>query len=81
MKAIRAAAHIGVDQRCLQIVFAEEPPKSPPRPRWPLGANVGTRCRDAGGNRRQRFNRLLIERVGQLADFAKALSPNGPEAT
>ena len=64
MKAVRAAAHIGVDQRCLQIVFAEEPGEGPACPRWPFGAAIGARRREAGGNRRQRLNRLLVERVG-----------------
>ena len=80
MKAIRAAAHIGVDQRCLQIVFAEEPGESPACPRWPLEAVVGPRRCEAGGNCRQRLDRLLVECFGSLAQIAETLCSDRPEA-
>ena len=80
MKAIRAAAHIGIDQRCLQIVFAQKPGESPPCACWPLRAVVGPRRCEAGGNRCRRLDRLLIECFGRLAELAEALGSDRPEA-
>ena len=73
MKSIPATAHIGVDQRCLQIVFAKEPGEGAPSPGWPLNAVIGLCCRKAGGNRRQRLDRLLVECSWRLAKLAEAL--------
>lgn len=81
MEAIRTAPRIGIDQRCLQFVFAQKPPKrarSPPQPfrsliRPPRGQTRrnGCACLDW----------LLIERVGLVANFAKAFGANGSEVS
>ena len=81
MKPIRTAARIGIDQRCLQVVFAQKPTERAHRPCRPLRAAIRPPRSKAGGNRCCRLDGLLIERFGFLADPAEALGPDRPEAS
>ncbi len=77
MKTIRTTARIGIDQRCLQIVFAEKPREGAHRALRPLLAIVRARRGEAGGNRRRRLDRLLVERVGRWRILPKLSEPTG----
>ena len=76
MKPIQTAARIGIDQRCLQVVFAQKPSERAHRPRRPLRAAIRRPCSKASRNRCRRLDWLLIERFGLPAEPAEALRPN-----
>ena len=81
MEPIRTAARFGIDQRCLQVVFAQKPIECAHRPCRPLRAVVRPPRGKARGNRRRRLDGLLIERFGLLAEPAEALGPDRPEVS
>ena len=81
MQPIRAAARLGIDQRCPQVVFAQEPIERAHRPCRPLRAAIRPPRSKAGGNRCCRLDGLLIERFRLLAGPAEALGPDRSEAS
>ena len=68
---------LGIDQRCLQVVFAQKPSERAHRPCWPLRAAIRPPRSKAGGNRCCRLDGLLIERFRLLTDLPKLLVPTG----
>jgi hypothetical protein len=81
MESIRTAPRIGIDQRCLQVVFAQKPSERTPCTRQPFRILI---CSPRGKARRNRcvgLDWLLIESVGLVADLAEAIGANGSEAT
>ena len=81
MEAVGAAASGGIDQCCAEVVFAQKPLKCARRPRQPFRAVLGLPGGKARGNRRPRFDRLLIEGVRFVTDLPEALGANGSEAS
>jgi len=81
MKAIRTTSRRWIDQRRLQVVFANKPIECAPCPDRPLFAAIRAPRRKARGNRRGRLDRLLIERFGMAANLAEAFRANRPEAS
>ena len=79
MEAIRTAPRIGIDQRCLQVVFAQKPPERARCSGQPFGTLIRPPRGKARGNRCAGLDGLLIERVGLLANLAKAFGANGSE--
>ena len=73
VEPVRAAARVGIDQCCLQIVLAQKPIERPHRARPPLCAAIHLPRRKAGGNRCCCFHRLLIEGFRILAYLAEAV--------
>ena len=80
MKPIRATARDDIDKCGLEVVFTEKPIERAHGARAPFCAVVRASCSEASRNCRCSFDRLLIERIGFLADFAEAHAPDRPEA-
>ena len=81
MQSIRATARLGIDQRCLQVVFAQKPSERAHRPCWPLRSAMRPARSEAGGNRCCRLHGLLVERFRFLTGPAEALGANRSEAS
>ena len=81
MEAIRTASRIGIDQRCLQVVFAHKPAERARCPRQPFRTLIRPPRGKARGNRCARLDWLLIERVGLVANLAEAFGANGSEVS
>jgi hypothetical protein len=81
MQAVRTTSRLGIDERCLQVVFPNKPIECTPCSSRPLFAAFGAPRRKARGNRRGRLDGLLIERFGMAAKLAEAFRANRPEAS
>lgn len=81
MKAIRTAPRVRIDQRRLQVVFAEKPRECTHRSLRPLLAVIRAARGEARENRGRCLDRLLIEGIGLLTNPAKALGANRSEAS
>jgi hypothetical protein len=79
MEPVRATARVGIDQYCLQVVFAQEPTERTHCPCRPLRSVLRPPRSKASRNRCRRLEWLLIERFGFLAEPAEALGPDGSE--
>src|SRR6266568_838059 len=79
MESIRAAARVGIDQRCLQFVLAEKPTERAYRPCRPLRAAIRPPCGKAGGKHCRGFEGLLVKGFGSLSGPAKAHGANRSE--
>src|SRR4051794_21107531 len=81
MEAIATAAGVRIDQWGPQVVFAQEPAECAGGPCRPLHAPVRPPRGEAGGNRRGRLDRLLVECFGRLANPAEAPGADWSEAS
>ena len=81
MEPIRAAARFGINQCCLQVVFAEKPIERAHRPCWPLCTAIRSARSKTGRDRCCRFDGLLIERFWLQAELAEAIGPDWSEAS
>ena len=77
MQSIAATAGLGIDQRDRQIVAAEKPGENAGCDRFPFGVAIRAPGRQAGGDRRRRLQRLLIERAGGWRSSPKPSVPTG----
>ena len=74
MKAIRTTSRLGIDQCCLQVVFAKKPAECAHCSDRPLFAAIRAPRGKARGNRRGRLDRLLIERFGIADESCRSFS-------
>ena len=81
MQPVPATARADVDQRCLQVVAAQEPIERAQSSCRPLRAIVHAPCRKAGRNCRSCFYRLLVERLGSLAFNTEAFGADWSEVS
>ena len=79
MQAVAAAAGFQIDQRQRQIIVAQEPGEGARRLGHPARIAIGPRRRQAGGNGRGRFQRLLVEHARPPAPVAETVGADGPE--
>src|SRR5690348_6472791 len=71
MQSVPATAGRDIDERERKVVAAEKPSEDVGGDGLPFGITARAPRRQAGGNRRRRFDRLLIESTRGFPEFAE----------
>ena len=79
MQSVPTTAALRIDERHRQVVSAEKPGEDVCCGRFPFGIAVRAPRRQAGGDRRRRFHRLLIERARRFPEFGETGCADRPE--